>query len=252
MAAFCIKAGIFGYFLTVFALVLLHEFCHIFTAMLWDIKTSRITITPIGIYADMENLEYLHITKRIIIALSGPAFNLSMCLFHGGILRQTNLAIALFNLLPLYPLDGGKIFHYITSYFIGVLRGNIIAVKLSISLSIMLICAGLVQLILCPPNLSLLCLGIYFYRLNKANTINLTYTFYKTVINKNDNKIMPVRSIAASEKMDIKAVLYRLGWDYYTLVYVRHKNGISPLTEETILRHIMSNGIKGNLGSVKC
>ena len=58
VAAFCIKAGIFGYFLTVFALVLLHEFCHIFTAMLWDIKTSRITITPIGIYADMENLEY--------------------------------------------------------------------------------------------------------------------------------------------------------------------------------------------------
>ncbi len=250
VAAFCFKLNILKYFLTVFLLVILHECCHIFTAMLWGIKTKRIIITPIGAYADMPALEQLHITKRILIALAGPLFNLALCPFCGGILRQTNLVIALFNLLPLYPLDGGKIFHYLISYFIGVLRGNLISVRLSIGLSIMLISAGLTQLILYPPNLSLLCLGIYFYRFNKANTVNMTYSFYKTVINKNDNKIMPVRSMAASEKMDIKAVLYRLGWDHYSIIYVRKNNDIFKLTEERLLSYVMTKGIKGTLGTV--
>ncbi|MBQ9519719.1 MAG: hypothetical protein IJR59_07480 [Firmicutes bacterium] len=250
VAAFCVKAGISKYFLTVFLLVILHECCHIFTAMLWDIKTSRIVITPIGAYAQMCGLEQLHITKRIMTALAGPLFNLALCPFCNGILRQTNLVIALFNLIPLYPLDGGKIFHYIISYFIGVLRGNLISVKLSVVISILLVSAGLAQLILYPPNLSLLCLGIYFYRFNKANTVNLTYSFYKTIINKNDNKVMPVRNIAASAKIDIKAILYRLGWDYYTVVHIRQNNDVFLLNEEVLLNYVMTKGIKGKLGEI--
>lgn len=250
MAAFCFAAGVFKYFVTVFLLVALHELCHIFTAGLWGLKTKAVVVTPIGTYAEIPDADRLHITKRILIALAGPAFNLVLCMFCCAPLRQINLALGLFNLLPLYPLDGGRIFHYITSYFIGVLRGNILAVKTSVFLSIMLIPAGLLQLVLYPPNISLLCLGIYFYRLNRLNTINLTYSFYKSVINKSENKIMPVRSITASTKMELKTVLYRLGWDYYTMVYVREDNNIMTVNEERLLMHIMQNGIKGTLGTM--
>ena len=247
VAAFSVCMGFGQYFLTLFILVILHEMCHIFTAGIWGLKTKTVTVTPIGTYAEINGINDIHITKRLLIVLAGPIFNLALCPFCKTPLRQINFALALFNLLPLYPLDGGRIFHYIISYFTGVLRGNILAVKLSIILSITLVSAGLVQLILCPPNISLLCLGVYFYRLNKLNTINLTYGFYKTIINKGENKIMPVRSITTSSKMELKAVLYRLGWDYYTLVYVRDNNALYAVSEEKLLSHIMKNGIKGSM-----
>lgn len=249
VAAFSFILKLDKYFIVMLALLTLHELCHIFTAALWGLKTRGVTVTALGAAADIDALERLHITKRILIAAAGPLFNLGLCPFCTTPLRQINLAIALFNLLPLYPMDGGKIFHYISAYFMGVLRGNLLAVKLSITLSICIMAAGTVQLALYPPNLSLLCLGLYFYRLNRSNTTNLTYNFYKTIVNKRDNKIMPVRSISTSAKMDIKAVLYRMGWDYYTIVYIRRNNAIIAVNEDAVLQYITKNGLKGNMSS---
>ena len=250
LAAFSVLWGLEEYFVTVFILVLLHELCHIFTAGIWGLKTTSVTLTAIGAAAEINGLEQLHITKRIVIALAGPAFNLLLCPLCASPVRQINLALALFNLLPLYPLDGGKILHYLISYFTGVLRGNILTVKLSLFLSAAMLFAGIAQLIFYPPNISLLCIGIYFCKLNNASRINLTYTFYKSIINKNDNKIMPVRCMTASAKMDIKALVYRLGWDYYTLVYVRDGGSLIPISEEKLLSHIMQNGLRGCAGII--
>ena len=146
VAAFSVCMGFGQYFLTLFILVILHELCHIFTAGIWGLKTKTVTVTPIGTYAEINGINDIHITKRLLIVLAGPLFNLALCPFCKTPLRQINFALALFNLLPLYPLDGGRIFHYIISYFTGVLRGNILAVKLSIILSMSLVSAGLVQL----------------------------------------------------------------------------------------------------------
>ncbi|MBQ6555826.1 MAG: site-2 protease family protein [Firmicutes bacterium] len=250
MAAFSVLSGMEEYFVTILILVVLHELCHIFTAGIWGLKTTSVTLTAIGAAAEINGLEQLHITKRIAVAFAGPAFNLLLCPLCAYPVRQINLALALFNLLPVYPLDGGKILHYLISYFTGVLRGNIFTVKLSLVLSLTLIGAGMVQLALYPPNISLLCIGIYFYKLNKASRINLTYTFYKSIIYKNDNKIMPVRCMTASGKMDIKALVYRLGWDYYTLVYVREGDTLIPVSEETLLAHILQNGLRGCAGMI--
>ena len=249
LAAFSVVLGVWKYFTAVFVLLFLHELCHIFTAGLWGLGTSGITVTPIGIYADINGLERLHIAKRISIAAAGPFFNLFLCLFCRGPIRDINFALALFNLLPVYPLDGGKIFHYTVSYFIGVLRGNMLSVKLGMFLSVVMVGAGMVQLVLYPPNISLFCLGMYFYKFGQNSTVCLTYNFYKTIINKQENRIIPVRPVSVSENLDIKAVLYRLGWDYHTLVYIRGTN-IVTISEESILEYITKHGLRGKIGDI--
>ena len=250
LAAFSVLCGVEEYFVTLLILVVLHELCHIFTAGIWGLETRSVTLCAIGAAADINGLESLHITKRIAVALAGPLFNLLLCPLSPSPIRQMNLALALFNLLPLYPLDGGKILHYIVSCCMGVLRGNILISKLNTLMSAALLFFGAVQLVLYPPNISLLCIGMYFYKLNKANRINLTYTFYKSIINKNENKIMPVRCMTAGAKMEIKALVYRLGWDYYTLVYVRDGGRLIPVSEEKLLGHILQNGLRGCVENV--
>lgn len=249
LAAFSVFTGSYKYLAALFVLTALHEACHIFTAGLWGISTRSVTVTPIGMYADMDGLESLHIIKRIAVAAAGPLFNLSLCLFCDKTARGMNLALALFNLLPVYPLDGGKIFHYIISYFAGVLRGNTAAVRTGTVLSTAIAAAGVVQLVLYPPNISLLCLGIYFYRLGRANAVRLTYNFYKSVMNKRRSAILPLRCFSVSEDTDIKTVIYRLGWDHSTLVYIRGREGM-PITEERLMEHITQNGLRGKIKDV--
>ena len=127
-AAFSFFIGMEKYFLTVFVLLFLHELCHIFTAGMWGLRAKAVTV--------------LHIIKRLAVAAAGPVFNLTLCFFCGGAAREINLALALFNLLPVYPLDGGKIFCCILGFFTGVLRGNAVSVKIGLLSSVIMTAAG--------------------------------------------------------------------------------------------------------------
>ncbi len=248
-AAFSFFIGMEKYFLTVFVLLFLHELCHIFTAGMWGLRAKAVTVLPIGLYAEIAGLEELHIIKRLAVAAAGPVFNLTLCFFCGGAAREINLALALFNLLPVYPLDGGKIFCCILGFFTGVLRGNAVSVKIGLLSSVIMTAAGVLQLILYPPNISLFCLGIYLYRFNKACTASMTYRFFKSLRRKKDAEILPVRCVSASEDTDIKTVVYRLDRDHYTLVYLRD-NAPKCITEEKIIDYITKNGLRGQLKNI--
>lgn len=102
-----------------FASVALHEFGHVIAARRLGIRTRDITLLPIGGVARLERIpeEPRH---ELWVALAGPAVSVAIAaiLFawpvhpRGALVESlflANLSLALFNLLPAFPMDGGRI-----------------------------------------------------------------------------------------------------------------------------------------------
>lgn len=99
-----------------------HECAHAFAAQKLGYKLNRIVLMPYGAIIDGD-LKGIGIKDELIVAISGPLCNLCTALFFVAVwwfyptayaytdtAYYSSLAIALVNLLPAYPLDGGRIF----------------------------------------------------------------------------------------------------------------------------------------------
>lgn len=112
----------------VFACVVLHELGHAAAARRYGIATPDITLLPIGGLARLERIPE-EPWREIFIALAGPAVNVAICLvlmlLAGGIpdpvtvedpragflarLFWVNAFLVIFNLIPAFPMDGGRV-----------------------------------------------------------------------------------------------------------------------------------------------
>jgi Zn-dependent protease len=138
-----LSAGLF--FILLFASVLLHEFGHITVARRFGVRTPAVTLLPIGGVAQMERIPE-EPRQELAISLAGPAVNLviggAIVLAIGGLpahpdmeltnlgqafwthLAFANLALALFNLLPAFPMDGGRALRALLAARLGYARGT--------------------------------------------------------------------------------------------------------------------------------
>lgn len=171
-----------------FLFVTIHELAHSAAAVLLGAKLCEILITPIGERAVIKNMEWLSPCKRFLIFSIGPLVNITLGLilktwfYHikiGMYMADINLGIGFFNLLPILPLDGGKILLLIGDNLFGTLRSGEFMVKMSQLFGYFLIVAGVVQVIIFPFNISLLVIGLYLKECNKREYINIAFEFTK-------------------------------------------------------------------------
>ncbi len=105
--------GLFDKTGTVFLCLLsgvLHEAGHLTFLLLSHEKPKEIHITPFGMRIERKDENFLSFRKEMLCAFAGPLVNIVLCLiFHGTYFSKINLSIAVLNLLPCEPLDGGKI-----------------------------------------------------------------------------------------------------------------------------------------------
>ena len=95
-------------FLIFYFSVLLHEIAHIVVALILKVNVTELLLMPGGVCAVYnENIKQL---KEIIISIAGPLMSLIISIFSKDVLiSNINLSIMALNLLPIYPLDGGRI-----------------------------------------------------------------------------------------------------------------------------------------------
>ena len=147
---------------TVFGCVVLHELGHAFMARHYGIPTLDITMYPIGGVARLTRMPSKP-KEEFMIAIAGPAVNVAIAgvlfvvneiigtnvsLFEAmntqanvlGLLMWINLGLVVFNMMPAFPMDGGRVFRaalatqmeYRVATHIAALAGQAVAVVFAI------------------------------------------------------------------------------------------------------------------------
>lgn len=164
-----------------FVCVVLHELGHALTARRYGVRTPRILLMPIGGMAQMDRIPRQP-SAELLVTVAGPAVNFVMAalfapLFLGkfihwdavhpygidnlGInLMVANVLMGAFNLLPVFPMDGGRILRALLARRMPYLRATEIAVKVGKVLAIVF--AAVALLYLNRPLLFALFLFIFF------------------------------------------------------------------------------------------
>lgn len=146
-----------GLIVLLFACVTLHELGHSFMARRFGVEVRRILLLPIGGMAEFDSIPK-EPRKEILIALAGPAVNfviIGLLLpfvsfpsdWNPGYFEPTladllrhvlavNLVMGLFNLVPVFPMDGGRVFRAVLARRMTYVKATRIAVRVGQTLAV--------------------------------------------------------------------------------------------------------------------
>jgi stage IV sporulation protein FB len=138
-----------AFMILLFACVVAHEFGHVFAARYYGIATPDVTLLPIGGLARLERISE-EPREEFIIAIAGPLVNVAIALvlvvFFGARLdvgmltsiesskipmidrlAMVNVFLVLFNLIPAFPMDGGRVLRALLATRMGYARATEVA-----------------------------------------------------------------------------------------------------------------------------
>ena len=114
--------GSFMPFIILLLLIIVHEIGHFITAIFFRIEVDKIYIYPFGGVSKFNISLNESLLKEFLILIMGPLFQIAFYFIiinidyfnnYINLITVYNYTILLFNLLPIYPLDGGRILKYI-------------------------------------------------------------------------------------------------------------------------------------------
>lgn len=169
-----------GFILALFTCVVLHELGHALAARQYGIVTPRITLLPIGGVAELERMPEKP-EREIIVALAGPAVNVviaAILIIGFGAwpametlqnieepdfgfwtrLAMVNIMLVVFNMIPAFPMDGGRVLRAVLSTRYSRVKATDIAARLGQAVAFLFGALGLLS-----GNVLLIFIAIFVY-----------------------------------------------------------------------------------------
>ncbi|MFN6944603.1 MAG: site-2 protease family protein [Cytophagaceae bacterium] len=182
-----------GFVLTIFGCVVLHELGHSLTARRYGIGTKKITLLPIGGVASLEKMPE-DPKQELIIAAAGPAVNVVIAFLLSFIINfdqaptepegltitsgqhflfylfSVNVVLVIFNVIPAFPMDGGRILRALLAMKLDRVKATNIASKIGQAAAI-----GFIILGVFGPNFILIFIGLFVFYAAYAENIHVQH-----------------------------------------------------------------------------
>ena len=164
----------------VFGFVLLHELGHSVVALYHGVPVRQIVLFPLGGIAGLSHIP-CNPRQELQITAAGPLVNFLLAAIFGlifffvpspflGMLIQINLMLGIFNLLPGFPMDGGRILRALLACRMRYVRATRIAVRVG---QITAVGLGVIGLLTIHPILMLIAVSIFFAAREELRAVEL-------------------------------------------------------------------------------
>lgn len=261
-----IATGYFLELLTLFSIVFVHEIGHVIAARSYGWTIREVKLLPFGGVMEVEDAGGLPAKEEAVVAIAGPLQNVWMGLLASGLgwlgiwdsdfthyVVQANIGIGLFNLLPILPLDGGKLLQAWMSRMLPYHRVLMWGGKLSILLSgamIIYSCCPLFQQKGQGIWLNLLILGLFLMLSNWTYYRHIPYLFLRFLTSRGKASARQIARgvwavpIVISKRHTISDSLRLFKRDHYHFIVVMEERGsvLAVIPEQRIIDGYLEDG----------
>ena len=249
---YALTGRIFVFLVYAFTAVI-HETGHAAMAGRAGYRLNKITLTPFGAAAS-GNIEGLKFYDELFIAAAGPAVNLAVGLLFVAfwwifpetyaftdIAAEANFVLAAVNLIPAYPLDGGRILSALLSIKLGAEKAAKICKAVGVALSLLLT-AGFIYTVFYTPNVSLLIFAAFVFvgaidRGKENKYVKISSAFDEEKLRRG----VPVKRQAVSKNVTLKTLT--------KLTDANALNEIDVYDGDRLIKRLGQKDIAGILGS---
>jgi stage IV sporulation protein FB len=244
MLVLSVLAGCFLETITLFVIVFIHELGHAAAARAFGWRVRRIQLLPFGGVAEMDEQGGMPAREELIVALAGPLQHVWMIAFaalmkHIGYFdgawwdyfAEANAAIGLFNLLPILPLDGGKVLLCLVGYSAPYRRTIALVTWTSLVLSGLVVVLAAVRIAAGDLQLNLLIVGIFLLSSNWMLLRHTPYQFLRFLMSRDAAAARLIgtgalaQPIVVNRQRPLADIVRLLMRDKYHLIYVLGERG---------------------------
>lgn len=248
--------------LILISIVTIHELSHILMARIYGLKVEKVILTPLGMAAKINYTSSKSNIHEIMVHAAGPFSNILMVgiaylisSYFSEISESmsffilANISILCLNILPVLPLDGGRIFKSILLGSIGYKRTISILFIFSRIISFMLMGVGIYQLFNCWYNMSLLFIGIFVYSWMYKEKEEMQFTLIREWVLKSRDAVNDVKCKVEYIECDWQKksieVIGEFRRNKYNVVRLvdAEKNVKGEVTETDLLESLVGGGL---------
>ncbi len=253
----------------VFLVVLLHELGHALAARTYGLRVREVELLPTGGVARLDELVELDPAVEGSIAAAGPLTNLVLVGLAalGARYRlipaewldrfiQVNLALAVANLVPALPLDGGRMLRARLSARLGFRRATEAAVRWSRWLALLGLVAGAVGFYLGYMNASGMLLALFVYVGAGREEAMAGYAFIRYLVRKplelGRHGCLVAHPLVTLDEVPVKEVVRHFVPRRYHLVVVLDRQGrlLGVATEPEVIGGLLERGLETPVGDL--